>query len=457
MLVSKRKEFFDLLTNDKLLQEARAQAEKIKGMKLTGVGIEGGDRHSGGGHRGGGTGGQEPDRYSSFSPQELAERNGHHGDQNSDHPTKKKEVPKKEEDDESDDEEEKQAPQPEDDPFGPVTELGGERSSKPKKVSKDKEAQETIAPKKSKKKTKTKAKKEEKITAKEVSKPIPKPTVDGDDPFSAQFEEEEDEGFQPRAGESTTTTTQPKSKGGSGISNLFDDGPTSNFDILTSDTNKPTDWNGGFDKLTVGGKQKDVWDFESDKGKPQQKSVQPSADDPWNSLTSLDTLNSKPRQKKEQQPTGKTMASMRSSGPTTLDLGGSNPFADSPFSTNPQPLYGGRGYQQPYSGGGFSQGPYGPGPYGAGPGPYGGGPGPYGGGPGPGPYGGGPSGPYGGSGTGGGFGGTGGGFGGTGGGLGGTGPTYDPFASLGSPQQQTTNVGGTNKTKPTAAFDGLAW
>jgi len=89
----KAKRVFDLLTNDKLLQEARQQAEKIKGMRLTGT--EGGDRYggaySGGGYSGGGTSGgheKEPDRYSTFTPQELAERNGTDGEQQQQKPRK---------------------------------------------------------------------------------------------------------------------------------------------------------------------------------------------------------------------------------------------------------------------------------------------------------------------------------------------------------------------------------
>jgi len=128
------------------------------------------------------------------------------------------------------------------------------------------------------------------------------------------------------------------------------------------------------------------------------------------------------------------MASMKSSQPQSLDLGGTNPFADSPFATGPQQQQqgGGRGgqpggyYQQPYQGG-FPQGPYGGGPYGGGP---------YGGGgfvPNPG-YGTAPT-PYG------------------GGGFGGPSQPYDPFASLSGPQMQ----GRGNQNKPTQAFDNLSW
>jgi len=344
---------------------------------------------------------------------------------------------KKKDEDEDEEENEQQ-----DDPFGPPQELGGD-SKKTKSSTKDKSGQETVAPKKTTKKKKEKKKKPEvpKDQEKEKPKNIPKPTVDGDDPFSAQFEEEDDEdgGFQPRKGESNqpSSTNQSKSKGGGGFDKFaaaFDEGSSQNIDFLSSDhntTNKQID----FDKLRVTDKQKDGWDLDSDKNKQTPTTTKSNTpDDPWNSLTSLDNLSTKPVQKKEAPPTGKSMASMKSSQPQALDLGGTNPFADSPFATGPQQQQqgGGRGgqpggyYQQPYQGG-FPQGPYGGGPYGGGP---------YGGGgfvPNPG-YGTAPT-PYG------------------GGGFGGPSQPYDPFASLSGPQMQ----GRGNQNKPTQAFDNLSW
>jgi len=157
----KAKRVFDLLTNDKLLQEARSQAEKIKGMKITGSGIEG-DRYggyNGGGYSGGGgTSGRqggEPDRYSTFTKEELAERNGTDGGDTQ----PQKDKPSKKKLQAEDDEEEEETDGAQDDPFGPPTELGGGEAKKPKKSAKDKSGQETVAPKKSTKKKKKKEKK----------------------------------------------------------------------------------------------------------------------------------------------------------------------------------------------------------------------------------------------------------------------------------------------------------
>jgi len=275
----KAKRVYDLLSNDKLLQEARTQAEKIKGMRITGSGTDvdggyggrSGGHHGGyGGHSGGGGSGGEPDRYSSFTPDELAQRNGNNNDgsEQTERPKKKKETQKKDEEEDEDDDKQGGQGGQEDDPFGPVTEVGSDPGSKSKKPSKEKSGQNTVAPKKAKKK-KDKPKKQEPQSKDVPKKEIQKPTVEGDDPFSAQFDEGEDDddtgGFQPRAGEKqqSTTTSQSKPKGGGGFNfaAAFDESPSSNFDILTSDPKPTPDFTSSFDKLSVAGIHSSLFHF----------------------------------------------------------------------------------------------------------------------------------------------------------------------------------------------------
>jgi len=118
---AKAERVFELISNEKLLQEERAKAEKLKGLKLTvGYGSDpsinaGGttkDRYQ-----------PEPDRYSSFTP---AETSG--------------EAPKPRERDEEE-EEEKEKPV-DDDPFGPPPEMGGDGSKAKSKPTRAKSAQD---------------------------------------------------------------------------------------------------------------------------------------------------------------------------------------------------------------------------------------------------------------------------------------------------------------------------